>query len=49
VDYAIGDLRLRPDSPAIAVGVDLGYTQDFDGNPVPSGKAPDMGACEYQQ
>lgn len=48
VDFENRDLRLRAGSPAIDAGVDLGYTLDFDDNPIPSGTAPDMGAYEYQ-
>ncbi len=54
VDEAGGDLRLRSSSPAIDRGVDVGYAQDFDGNPVPApgggdrSPAPDMGAYERQ-
>jgi hypothetical protein len=47
VDFA-RDLRLQPSSPAINMGTDLGYTSDYDGNPVPIGPAPDAGAYEYQ-
>ncbi len=46
VDFARRDLRLRPESPAVDAGADLGYTQDFDGAPIPSGRAPDIGAFE---
>jgi hypothetical protein len=41
-----GDFTLQPGSPAIDSGVDVGLTQDFDGNPIVS--APDIGAFEYQ-
>jgi len=34
-------------SPAIDAGTDVGLTQDLDGNPVPFGTAPDIGAYEY--
>jgi len=43
-----GDLHLQADSPAIDAGVALGYVEDFDGRPTPAGKAPDLGAFEYQ-
>ncbi|RKY51234.1 MAG: hypothetical protein DRP89_09190, partial [Candidatus Neomarinimicrobiota bacterium] len=49
VDFENRDLHLRAGSPAIDSGVNLGYKKDFDGKPVPSGKAPDMGAYEYQK
>jgi hypothetical protein len=48
VDLAERDLHLQSTSPAIDLGVDLGYTSDYDGNPVPIGPAPDAGAYEYQ-
>ncbi len=35
-------------SPAIDKGVDLGYSSDFSGKPVPVGAAPDIGAFERQ-
>jgi hypothetical protein len=47
VDLAGRDFRLQSQSPAINGGVDLGYTKDFEGNPVPINAAPDMGAFEY--
>jgi PKD repeat protein len=40
------DFRLQPNSPAIDAGIDVGLTQDFEGNPVPQGNAPDIGAYE---
>ena len=43
----VDDFRLQPDSPAIDAGVDVNRTQDFEGNPVPYGSAPDIGAYEY--
>jgi hypothetical protein len=49
VDLENHDLRLQADSPAIDAGIDLGYTEDFDNHPIPSGAAPDMGAFEYQK
>jgi len=42
------DFRLTGASPAINAGAGLGYTFDLDGNGVPYGGAPDMGAYEYQ-
>jgi hypothetical protein len=48
VDVENFNFHLRADSPAIDSGTDLGYTKDFDDNPVPSGDAPDIGAYEYQ-
>jgi len=41
------DLRLASGSPAVDAGLDLGYAADFDGNPVPQGSAPDLGAYEF--
>jgi hypothetical protein len=48
VDLENLDLHLREDSPAIDVGVALGYSIDFEGETVPYGGRPDMGAYEYQ-
>ncbi len=48
VDFENRDLRLRAGSPAIDAGLDLGYTEDFNGNPVPYGNTPDIGAYEYR-
>jgi len=47
VDLEDGNFHLRPDSPAIDEGVDVGLSEDFDGNPVWYGAAPDIGAYEY--
>jgi hypothetical protein len=35
-------------SPALNHGVDLGFTQDFAGNPVPAGGVPDIGPYERE-
>ncbi len=49
-----GDFHLRSGSPAIDRGVDVGYSQDFDGAGVPTdgngdgAATPDFGAFEYQ-
>ncbi|MFE2747724.1 hypothetical protein ACFXKX_25875 [Streptomyces scopuliridis] len=40
------DLRLRPDSPAIAWGAPAGYAKDLDGTPVPA--TPDAGAYQFR-
>jgi hypothetical protein len=40
------DYRLRPGSPAIGAGVNVGLTLDYAGNPVDATK-PDIGAYEY--
>jgi len=47
VDFAGGDYRLKPGSPAIDAGVPVvGITADFAGTPVPQGGAPDIGPLE---
>jgi hypothetical protein len=43
------DYHLRPGSPAIDAGMDAGVKTDIDGQPRPSGAAPDIGADEYYQ
>ena len=48
VDPENGNFHLRPNSPAIDAGVDIGLTQDFEGDPLPQGSAPDIGAYEYR-
>jgi hypothetical protein len=48
VDRVAGDFHLMPNSPAIDAGVNLGYVRDFEGNPVPPGVSPDIGAIEYR-
>jgi len=42
-----GDLRLQGSSPAVDGGMALGYAVDLEGNAVPGGAAPDLGAFEY--
>ena len=42
------DFLLKSSSPAVNSGVNLSYSSDFDGNPVPKGGVPDIGAFEYQ-
>ena len=43
-----GSFHLKPTSPAIDRGKKIGLIlQDIQGNPVPQGKAPDIGACEF--
>jgi hypothetical protein len=42
------DYHLQPSSLCIDSGVDLGYTLDYDNNPVPQGPAPDIGVYEFQ-
>jgi len=41
------DFHLQSSSPAIDAGADVGLTEDFEGQPVPQGSAPDIGAYEY--
>jgi hypothetical protein len=48
INFGARDLHLQSTSPAIDMAIDLGYTSDYDGNPVPIGPAPDAGAYEYQ-
>lgn len=48
VNAAGGDFRLQTGSPCINAGVNVGATTDMDGNPVPAGGAPDIGAYERQ-
>jgi len=38
--------RLRPTSPAIDAGIDVGLTKDYHGHRVPQNGTPDIGACE---
>jgi len=46
VDAANGDFRLQSGSPCINAGTDVGLTQDYEGNSVPQGSNPDIGAYE---
>lgn len=46
VSAGTGDLHLQSTSPAVNAGVNVGYTSDLDGKPVPQGLAPDIGAYE---
>ncbi len=43
-----GEFSLQPGSPCIDAGMDLGLTTDYKGLKVPRGRAPDIGALEYQ-
>ncbi len=47
VFVSASDFRLQPTSPAINAGVDVSLTTDYDGNTVPTGTAPDIGAYEF--
>lgn len=42
------DYHLLPGSPAIDAGVDVGLRDDIDGHTRPMGKAPDIGADEFE-
>ena len=42
------DFKLKPVSLCINKGTDVGLTKDYNNLTVPSGTAPDIGACEYQ-
>jgi len=42
------DFHPLSNSPVIDAGVNVNLTADFDGNSIPSGAAPDIGAFEYQ-
>ena len=46
VNAGAKDFSLQDGSPAIDAGLDLGYTEDFEDNPVPQGTVPDMGAFD---
>ena len=48
VDVNNLDFHLQNISPLIDAGIDVGLTRDYEGNPVPIGAAPDIGAYEYQ-
>jgi hypothetical protein len=41
------DFHLQAASPCIDNGTSVGLTRDYEGNPVPLGAAPDIGAFEY--
>jgi hypothetical protein len=49
VDSSNGNYQLQSASPAINAGINLGYTNDYLGNSIPSGAAPDLGAYEFIQ
>ncbi len=46
-NYRRQDFHLKAGSPAIGRGTNLQYTVDFDGVPIPTGKAPDIGAFQF--
>ena len=47
-DWRRGNFRLTERSPCVDAGQDVGDRQDFEGTPIPRGKAPDIGAYEFQ-
>jgi len=47
VDPTASDYRLTGASPAIDAGAGSLYSADLTGVPVPTGDAPDLGACEW--
>jgi len=48
-DAANRDFHLTTGSPCIDAGPALGFERDFDGNRIPQGNAPDIGAYEFQK
>jgi hypothetical protein len=47
IDFERRNLRLTPGSPAVDAGTKSEVTWDLEGNKIPFGKAPDIGAYEY--
>lgn len=47
INTQTADLHLQPFSSCIDMGIDLGLDRDFEGNTIPQGLAPDIGAYEY--
>jgi hypothetical protein len=47
VNLVGNDFHLKSTSPAISAGASLGYILDFDGVPLPTGSAPNIGAYQY--
>ena len=43
------DFHLPGRSPCVDAGADLGCKCDFEGHPIPSGRAPDIGAFELKR
>lgn len=41
------DFKLRPNSPAVNTGINVGIETDFEYSQIPAGKVPDIGAYEY--
>ena len=48
VDPDKGDYHLKPGSPAIGAGIDVGLELDMDGKKVSKGNAPDIGPFQFQ-
>ena len=48
VNFKSNDFRLKPNSPAVDAGQNLGYSKDFNDFSVPFGRKVDIGAHEYQ-
>ena len=48
MDDANGDYHLTANSPCINAGTTTLASEDFEGNPIPVGSAPDIGLFEYQ-
>lgn len=48
VNASLRNFHLKPGSPAIDAGTDLGFKADFDDHKVPAGKAPDLGVFEHR-
>jgi len=46
-DLAGADFHLRAGSPAIAAGTNLDYALDFDDQPIPKDRPPDIGAFQF--
>jgi hypothetical protein len=46
---AAGDFNLLANSPAIDAGMDLNYTGDYGGSPLPPAVIPDIGAYEFKR
>jgi parallel beta helix pectate lyase-like protein/chondroitinase B-like protein len=49
VDPDKGDFRLKPGSPGVDAGINVGITTDLVGTRRPQGKAPDVGAYELKE
>ena len=43
------DFKVKPGSPSIDAGFDIGLTQDIFGNKVPYGNGPDIGVAENKE